>query len=228
MNNAERITTSTIRNCWQWSNHSSIGGISSKAVHPVTVLCDHKNLEYFMSTKKLTRRQARWSLELSEYTFTITHRPGKLNGRADSLQDERIISWTATRVTSRESLTRIMFWIFKLQWRISISMYWFTALSWIRTHAHCQLDPFPSCTPFERWGIDFYGPMVETKSGRTYWIMTPQGLRLPNAVNQADLAPWLAPVIDNVDFFYDGKSKLISGFVKTWFDQDIFLGGGLF
>ncbi|KAH9253860.1 hypothetical protein BASA81_008170 [Batrachochytrium salamandrivorans] len=54
-------------------------------LHPVTVLCDHKNLEYFMSTKKLTRRQARWSLELSEYAFTITHRPGKLNGRADSL-----------------------------------------------------------------------------------------------------------------------------------------------
>ncbi|KAH9270988.1 hypothetical protein BASA83_006738 [Batrachochytrium salamandrivorans] len=54
-------------------------------LHPVTVLCDHKNLEYFMSTKKLTRRQARWSLELSEYTFTITHRPGKLNGKADSL-----------------------------------------------------------------------------------------------------------------------------------------------
>ncbi|KAH9263228.1 hypothetical protein BASA83_013416 [Batrachochytrium salamandrivorans] len=42
---------------------------------------------------------------------------------------------------------------------------------------------------------------------RTYWIMTPQGLRLPNAVNQADLAPWLAPVIDNVDFFYDGTNR---------------------
>ncbi|KAK5670272.1 hypothetical protein QVD99_8720 [Batrachochytrium dendrobatidis] len=53
--------------------------------HPVTVLCDHKNLEYFMTTKKLTRRQARWSLELSEYVFYLTHRPGKLNGRADSL-----------------------------------------------------------------------------------------------------------------------------------------------
>ncbi|KAH9272540.1 hypothetical protein BASA83_005355 [Batrachochytrium salamandrivorans] len=53
--------------------------------HPVTVLCDHKSLEYFMSTKKLTRRQARWSLELSEYDFSITHRPGKLNGRADAL-----------------------------------------------------------------------------------------------------------------------------------------------
>ncbi|KAH9251014.1 hypothetical protein BASA81_011190 [Batrachochytrium salamandrivorans] len=53
--------------------------------HPVTVLCDHKNLEYLMTTKKLTRRQARWSLELSEYDFTLTHRPGKLNGRADPL-----------------------------------------------------------------------------------------------------------------------------------------------
>ncbi|KAH6596565.1 hypothetical protein BASA61_003449 [Batrachochytrium salamandrivorans] len=30
-------------------------------------------------------RQARWSLELSEYDFSITHRPGKLNGRADPL-----------------------------------------------------------------------------------------------------------------------------------------------
>ncbi|KAH9264003.1 hypothetical protein BASA83_012532 [Batrachochytrium salamandrivorans] len=38
----------------------------------------------------------------------------------------------------------------------------------------------------------------------TYWLMTPQGLRFPNAINQSDLAPWLAPVIDNVDFFIDG------------------------
>ncbi|KAH9268762.1 hypothetical protein BASA84_000059 [Batrachochytrium salamandrivorans] len=28
-------------------------------LHPIMVLCDHKNLEYFMTTKKLTRRQAR-------------------------------------------------------------------------------------------------------------------------------------------------------------------------
>ncbi|KAH9265273.1 hypothetical protein BASA83_011169 [Batrachochytrium salamandrivorans] len=54
-------------------------------LHPIMVLCDHKNLEYFMTTKKLTRRQARWSLELSEYDFSITHRPGKFNGRADPL-----------------------------------------------------------------------------------------------------------------------------------------------
>jgi hypothetical protein len=38
---------------------------------------DHKNLEYFITTKKLNRQQARWSLELSEYNFTLVHKPGK-------------------------------------------------------------------------------------------------------------------------------------------------------
>ena len=38
-----------------------------------------------MTTKKLTRRQARWSLILSEYDFVVQHRAGKLNGKADSL-----------------------------------------------------------------------------------------------------------------------------------------------
>jgi len=33
--------------------------------HPIRVLTDHKNLEYFMSTKLLNRRQARWSEFLS-------------------------------------------------------------------------------------------------------------------------------------------------------------------
>ncbi|KAH9244260.1 hypothetical protein BASA81_018343 [Batrachochytrium salamandrivorans] len=124
----------------------------------------------------------------------------------------------------------------------------------------------PVALSFERWGIDFYGPMelggsrdrrdpqanVRTKAQAeamrkrnnfdettpdyffkvgdmvkmkhhdrlklefrwkgpyhvvdvghpgTYWIMTPQGLRLPNAVNQNDLAPWLAPVVDTLTSF---------------------------
>ena len=29
---------------------------------PAVVLSDHKNLEYFMTTKLLSRRQARWSM----------------------------------------------------------------------------------------------------------------------------------------------------------------------
>ncbi|KAH9245555.1 hypothetical protein BASA81_016959 [Batrachochytrium salamandrivorans] len=50
--------------------------------------------------------------------------------------------------------------------------------------------------------FNWKGPyhVVDVGHPGTYWIMTPQGLRLPNAVNQPDLAPWLAPVIDNVDF----------------------------
>ncbi|KAH9244305.1 hypothetical protein BASA81_018311 [Batrachochytrium salamandrivorans] len=44
-------------------------------------------------------------------------------------------------------------------------------------------------------------------TSRNLLDMTPQGLRLPNAVNQNDLAPWLAPVVDNIDFFYDGTNR---------------------
>ncbi|KAH6597129.1 hypothetical protein BASA50_004670 [Batrachochytrium salamandrivorans] len=476
-------------------------------LHPVTVLCDHKNLEYFMTTKKLTRRQARWSLELSEYDFSLTHRPGKLNGRADSLSRredyksntessnfQRILD--PSKVVDLQSLvadmdlhlllhSQVLEKVFVLEsdwpliiadflagednvWmddvpevilerckrelkhfrfrdnsflriledgkstaayvttdkRVDVMKHYHTSLAHLKYGSiidlllrrfwwpsmkkdlkdfiarcpECQLDrsssgihaplpirPVPPVAlPFERWGIDFYGPMAETKSGNkylitcidyatrwvlakpvkdmtesavsaflyelmmtmelhskssriaaslswlkestclsertrsdtwprlltihrlmgctsdsntrcdwilpflpsvrihprlptdetpprntlapldeiermeensefiarnleevgkqdqlqcdmvkmkhherlklefrwkgpyhvvdvghpgTYWIMTPQGLRLPNAVNQNDLAPWLAPVVDNVDFFYDGTSR---------------------
>jgi len=53
--------------------------------HPIQVLSDHKNLEYFMSTKLLNRRQARWSEFLSRFDFRITYRPGKAGGKPDAL-----------------------------------------------------------------------------------------------------------------------------------------------
>ena len=53
--------------------------------NPVQVLTDHKALEYFMTTKKLTRRQARWAEMLSEFNFEIVYRPGKQNDKADAL-----------------------------------------------------------------------------------------------------------------------------------------------
>lgn len=52
---------------------------------PISVLSDHKALEYFMSSKVLTRRQARWAEILAEYDFTITYRPGKQGQKPDSL-----------------------------------------------------------------------------------------------------------------------------------------------
>jgi len=53
--------------------------------HPIQVLSDHKNLEYFMSTKLLNRRQARWSEFLSRFNFKIVYRPGKASTKPDAL-----------------------------------------------------------------------------------------------------------------------------------------------
>jgi hypothetical protein len=66
--------------CFQEWRHFLQGG-----QHPVTVFSDHKNLEFFMTSQKLTRRQARWSLFLNEFSFFIVHRPGRLNMQADLL-----------------------------------------------------------------------------------------------------------------------------------------------
>ena len=52
---------------------------------PVDVVTDHKNLEYFSTTKLLTRRQARWSEFLSGFNLIIRFRPGRLGEKPDSL-----------------------------------------------------------------------------------------------------------------------------------------------
>ncbi|KAJ2930720.1 hypothetical protein H1R20_g6375, partial [Candolleomyces eurysporus] len=46
---------------------------------PISVVCDHKNLEYFMSSHILNRRQARWSMFLSEFDFQLDWAPGSRN-----------------------------------------------------------------------------------------------------------------------------------------------------
>ena len=46
---------------------------------------DHKNLQYFMTSQKLNRRQARWALYLSRFNFVLKHVPGKSMGKADGL-----------------------------------------------------------------------------------------------------------------------------------------------
>jgi hypothetical protein len=55
------------------------------ARNPVTVLTDHNNLTYFMSTKQLTKRQVRWAEFFADFNFTITHRPGVRSGKPDLL-----------------------------------------------------------------------------------------------------------------------------------------------
>ena len=53
--------------------------------HQFKIWMDHKNLEYFMSAKKLNRRQARWSLLLARFDFLLHHQPGKTMGKSDTL-----------------------------------------------------------------------------------------------------------------------------------------------
>ena len=46
---------------------------------------DHQNLTYFKKPQKLNRHQARWITKLQEYNFTLHHKPGKTNIKADLL-----------------------------------------------------------------------------------------------------------------------------------------------
>ncbi|ESK82457.1 reverse transcriptase-rnase h-integrase [Moniliophthora roreri MCA 2997] len=51
----------------------------------IVILSDHKNLTYFQTAQKLNRRQARWSLFLSEFDLGLVHIPGKSITQADAL-----------------------------------------------------------------------------------------------------------------------------------------------
>jgi hypothetical protein len=55
------------------------------AHHQIQIYTDHKNLEYFTTTKILNRRQARWAQKLAGYDFKIFYRPGSTNGKPDAL-----------------------------------------------------------------------------------------------------------------------------------------------
>ena len=52
---------------------------------PIDVVTDHKNLEYFSTTKVLTRQQARWSEYLSQFNLVIRFHPGRLGTKLDAL-----------------------------------------------------------------------------------------------------------------------------------------------
>jgi len=55
------------------------------AAHPVEIWTDHKNLEYFMTAKKLNCCQAHWSLHLARFDFLLHHYPGCTMGKPDTL-----------------------------------------------------------------------------------------------------------------------------------------------
>jgi transposase InsO family protein len=58
---------------------------SLKGENKFDIFSDHRALEYFMTTKALSARQAGWAEFLSRFHFLIRYRPGKTNVIADIL-----------------------------------------------------------------------------------------------------------------------------------------------
>ena len=50
----------------------------------IEIFTDHKNLKYFMISKKLIHRQARWTEKLSEYNFKIMYQSEIKNAKIDA------------------------------------------------------------------------------------------------------------------------------------------------
>ena len=51
----------------------------------IEVLNDHRNLTYVWTAQTLNRRQARWSLYLSWFDYSLTHRASKHLAKPDAL-----------------------------------------------------------------------------------------------------------------------------------------------
>ena len=52
--------------------------------YPIDIVMDHKNLEYFSTTKVLIWRQAQWSKYLSQFNLIIRFRPGHLSTKPNA------------------------------------------------------------------------------------------------------------------------------------------------
>ncbi len=55
------------------------------AAQDFEIWTDHQNLQYFRKPQKLNQRQARWVTELAEYHFSLHHKPGTVNKKANLL-----------------------------------------------------------------------------------------------------------------------------------------------
>ena len=65
--------------------------------HTTIIYLDHQNLTYFQSAQKLNRRQAWWSLYLSEFDVKLVHQPGSKMIQSDAL------SWQPDLIPSKDT-----------------------------------------------------------------------------------------------------------------------------
>lgn len=75
----DREMLAVITALYDWKHY--LAGTSE----PFEIITDHENLQWWSKAQNLLRHQACWALELADYNFTLTHRPGKANTQADPL-----------------------------------------------------------------------------------------------------------------------------------------------
>lgn len=76
---ADKEMLAIIRALEQWRHYLE----GSK--YKFEIWSDHKNVQYFMMSQDLNRRQARWALYLSRFNFTLIHKAGTSMTKADAL-----------------------------------------------------------------------------------------------------------------------------------------------
>ena len=72
-----------------------------------TLITDHQALKWMMTTSRLTRRLARWSLQLQEYDFIIEHSAGTDNPVADCFSRNPLASEEDPSREKRKDLGKI-------------------------------------------------------------------------------------------------------------------------
>ena len=78
--------TPTIRSSLPFKSHSRLGDTILRALQlQIDVVTNHKNLEYFFTTKILSRRQAHWSELLSQFNLVIRFHLRELGPKPDAL-----------------------------------------------------------------------------------------------------------------------------------------------
>ena len=75
----DRELLAIIRALEEWQHYIQGSG------HTMVIYSDHQNLTYFQSAQKLNRRQARWSLYLSELNVKLVHQSGSKMVQSDAL-----------------------------------------------------------------------------------------------------------------------------------------------
>jgi hypothetical protein len=67
----DEVLSAIVNSFEQWRPECEV------SAHPIKILMDHNNLEYFMISKLLNWRQTRWSEFLLCFTFKMIYCPGK-------------------------------------------------------------------------------------------------------------------------------------------------------